>query len=315
VGPKAEMAGKVARWANAHPELWQSHPVKGEIGIVWGPESSIFNEAQLGSPQYYAESARGAYQGFFDQNIQADYVHIDHIGEYPVIYLPYPVMLKEETVRKLTAYVENGGKLVCEGLPAYFGDRGHVGEIQPNFGLDRLFGAREKYVEFTPDLLEDLTLHVMGNEISGRYFLQEYSAEGGRVAGTYDNGATAAVEHEFGRGKTLLIGTFPGAGYFLHHSEGTRKFFVGLLEWGDISQLVHSSDPDVKARLHEGPGGKYLWVINPTRTPRNTSIRLVDGIEGIPAGKDLWGGKTVVLEGNEIRITLDDRDAAVIPLQ
>lgn len=46
------------------------------------------------------------------------------------------------------------------GLPGYFGDRGHVGEVQPNLGLDRLFGAREKYVEFAPDLLENLTLEV-----------------------------------------------------------------------------------------------------------------------------------------------------------
>ena len=315
VGPKAEMAGKVARWANAHPELWRSHPVKGDIGIVWVPESSIFNYVQLGSAQYYAESARGAYQAFFDSNIQPDYVHIDHIREYSVVYLPYPVMLKEETARKLTEYVENGGRLICEGLPGYFGDRGHVGEVQPNLGLDRLFGAVEKYVEFTPDLLENLTLHVRGEKINGRYFLQEYSTEDGRVLGTFDNGAVAAVENEFGKGKTLLIGTFPGAGYYLHHSEGTREFFKGLLEWGNVSQGILSSDPEVKVRLHEGPGGRYLWVINPERTPREVTIRLNSSEVEINAAKDLWGGKTVILNGNGIRVMVDDRDAAVIHLQ
>jgi beta-galactosidase len=315
VGPKAEMAGKVAKWANAHPDLWRSGPVKGDIGIVWVPESPVFNYVKFGNAQHYAESARGAYQGFFDSNIQPDYVHIDHINEYPLVYLPYPVMLKQETADKLISYVENGGKLVCEGLPAYFGDAGHVGEVQPNLGLDVLFGAREKYVEFTPDLLEDLTLQVRGSKISGRFFLQEYTARGGRVAGTFDNGAIAAVENEYGKGKTLLIGTFPGAGYYLHHSAGTREFFKGLLDWGNVSQRILSSDPAIKARYHEGPGGRYLWVINPSRVSLEAVISINSGMEKISEGRDLWGGKPVMLNGNEIRVRVDDRDAAVIRLQ
>ena len=78
--------------------------------------------------------------------------------EYKIVYLPYPVMLKRETVHKLRGYVEQGGTLISEGLPAYFGDHGHAGETQPNYGLDEFFGARESYVEFTPDLLDKLDL-------------------------------------------------------------------------------------------------------------------------------------------------------------
>jgi Beta-galactosidase len=315
VTPKAEMAGKVARWANANPEVWQSHPVKGDIGIVWVPESSLFNYVQLGNTDYYTQSVRGAYQGFFDSNIQADFVHIDNINEYPVVYLPYPVMLKQETANKLIAYVEQGGQLICEGLPGYWGDRGHVGEVQPNLGLDKLFGAHEKYVEFTPDLLENLKLNVLGSLIDGRYFLQEYLTEGGTAAGTFNNGSIAAVENKFGKGKTLLIGTFPGAGYYRHHSAEARKFFAGLLEWGNVTQGVSSSDPEIKARLHEGAGGKYLWVVNPTRTSREVTIHLnaIDVV--LVAEKDLWGGKPATLNGNEVKVTVGDRDAAVISLQ
>lgn len=314
VGPKAEMAGKVAKWANAHPDVWQSAPVKGHIGIVWVPETSQFNYAQLGNSQYYAESVRGAYQGFFDSNIQADYVHIDHIDEYPLVYLPYPVMLKQETAQKLITYVENGGYLICEGLPGYFGDRGHVGEVQPNLGLDQLFGAKEKYVEFTPDLLDSLTIQVRDSEITGRLFLQEYSLEGGHSAGTYENGEVAAVEHEYGKGKTLLIGSFPGAGYFKHHSPETREFFSGLLDWGKVIQGVECSDNDVKVRLHDGPGGKYLWVINPSNSTREVSIQLQQNAEGLKPGKDLWGGKPVKWNGSSIKVSVGERDAAVIPL-
>jgi len=77
-------------------------------------------------------------------------VHIDDIARYPVAYVPYPVMLKQESARKLREYVERGGVLISEGLPAYFGDAGKVGVVQPNFGLDEVFGAKEGIVGSRP---------------------------------------------------------------------------------------------------------------------------------------------------------------------
>jgi beta-galactosidase len=314
VGPKAEMAGKVAIWANANSQLWKSSPVKGDIGIIWLQETVMFNNVKFGSTQHYAESTRGAYQAFFDSNIQADYVHIDHIAEYPVLYLPYPVMLKQQTADKLIEYVKNGGKLICEGLPGYFGDGGHVGVVQPNLGLDQLFGAKEKYVEFTPDLLEDLTLEVRGNQVIGRYFLQEYITKGGTVVGTFKNGSAAAVENSFGNGKTLLIGSYPGAGYFKHHSPETKQFFSGLLDWADVNQGVISSDGDIKARLHKGEGGTYLWVLNPSRDSREVTISLTEKRE-LKEANDLWAATPISIDKNSVTLTIGDRDAAIIKLQ
>ena len=185
VTPRAEMAGKVAKWANAHADVWKSNPVKGDVGLVFVPESELFNYVQQGETAFYAQSISGAYQAFFDQNIQADFVAFDNIDEYKIIYLPYPVMLKRETADRLKEYVQDGGTLISEGLPAYFGDHGHVGTVQPNYGLDELFGAREKYVEFVPDLSEQLMFEVKGSKIYGRYFRQDYDLQGGNAAGQY----------------------------------------------------------------------------------------------------------------------------------
>jgi beta-galactosidase len=309
------MAGKVARWANAHPELWKSRPIKGEIGIVFVRESEIFNYVQRGSTQHYAESARGAYQAFFDSNIQADFVDIDDIGEYPAIYLPYPVMLKEATARKLMQYVEQGGSLISEGTPGYFGEGGKVGTVQPNLGLDKLFGAKEEYVEFTPDLLANLKVRVMGHNIDGALFLQEYSAAGGTTAGWYENGKSAAMENHYGKGKTLLIGTFPGAGYYAHHSPESKAFFASLLAWAGIEQNVRSDDPDIKARVHTGPGGTYLWVVNTTRTPRSVNIRLAQKFGSFSSARDYWQEQKHVAAGQNVQATVGDRDVAVIRLE
>jgi beta-galactosidase len=202
-----------------------------------------------------------AYQAFFDSNIQADFVSIDNIGEYPMIYLAFPEMLKRTTADNLRDYVMKGGKLVSEGLPGYFGDGGTVGTVQPNLGLDQLFGARETYVQFTPDILDKITLTVRDKQIGGGYFLQEYQLAGGQAVGQYTNGHIAAVEHTAGSGKTLLIGTFPAGSYFRNHSPATREFFSGLLAWAGVKQQAQSSDPAVKARLHQGAGGTYVWVV------------------------------------------------------
>jgi beta-galactosidase len=163
-------------------------------------------------------------------------------------------------------------------------------------------------------LLEDLALKVRDSQIHGRFFLQHYSIREGRPAGTFDNGAVAAVENDYGHGKTLLVGTFPGAGYFRHPSSESKKFFAQLLEWANVVPRVQTSDPDLVARLHEGPGGKCLWVINPTRTARNVTVQLANRDAGLRTGKDVWQGRQVTVSGTTIRANVGARDAVVIQL-
>ena len=211
--------------------------------------------------------------------------------------------------------MEQGGILVSEGLPGYFGDRGKAGVVQPNLGMDRLFGAKESEVEFTPDLLEDLTLQIRNTTISGRYFRQEYEAAGGQVVGQYANGKPAAIEHRFGKGRGLLIGSFPGGGYFLHHTAGTKMFFSGLLPWAGIRQKVAVNAPAIKARLHQGAGGTYLWVLNPSRTPQKVTVRLESEPGSFSRARDLWQPSNAVrLTGLQVDLTVGDRNASVIQL-
>ncbi|MDE3166552.1 MAG: beta-galactosidase trimerization domain-containing protein, partial [Acidobacteriota bacterium] len=312
VTPRAEMTGTFARWANTHADVWKSPPVQGDIGLVFVPESEMFNYVQQGDTNFYAQSVRGAYQAFFDSNIQADFVSLEDMGKYKVVYLPYPVMLKRATADKLRAYVEQGGTLISEGLPGYFGDHGQVGTVQPNYGLDALFGARESYVEFTPDLLENLSLKVEGHNIHGRYFRQEYTLAGGTAAGEYANGRVAAVEHRTGKGRTLVIGTFPGGGYYLHHSAEARAFFAGLPAKAGVVPRVRTDNATVQARLHDGAGGTYLWVTNPARGAETVNVTVAAGVR---EARDVWGGRAVGVRDGKVTVTVPARDGAVIELK
>jgi beta-galactosidase len=315
VTPRAEMVGKTVRWANAHPEIWKSQPVRGDVGLLFVPEAEIFNYVQQLSTEFYADSMRGAYQAFFDQNIQSDFVALEDIDEYKLIYLAYPVMMRPETAAKLKEFVSKGGTLICEGLPAYFGEHGHVGQVQPNYGLDDLFGGRETYVEFLADIHDNLKMEVNGNNIYCRYFFQQYETKSGKAVGHYPNGTIAAIENQTGKGRTLLMGSFPGGAYYLHHGKETQTLFAGFLKMAGITPRVGVNDNEVQARVHQGAGGSYLWVTNPTRTARQIAVTLSPALGKFSEGEDKWGNLNIKLSGQQVMVNVPARDAAVIALR
>jgi beta-galactosidase len=109
------------------------------------------------------------------------------------------------------------------------------------------------------------------------------------------------------------MGTFPGAAYFRSHAPATREFFAGLLAWAGVQQQVQSSDPEVKARLHRGAGGTYLWVVNPTRTARTVKVSLPAAFQ---RAMELWQESSrPAVSGNIAAVTVEDRNAAVIRLE
>src|SRR5262249_12803067 len=148
-----------------------------------------------------------------------------------------------------------------------------------NNGLDELFGAREEHVEFTPDILRDLRFEVEGRQVPGGIYIQTYTPTTGTVAGSYTFGAgryaedrVAVVDHQYGQGRTRLIGTFPGYGHFHRPSTDSRGFFFDLAEWADIAPHAQVWEPSsgltadgVVARLHQSDAGTFLWVLNHDR--------------------------------------------------
>ena len=228
VTPRAEMASKLARWTNAHRGHLEVAAGQGRRGhrlraggrrfqLVQGRRrrragrpAGRRGRRRDGGGANTSSLLQGAYQAFFDSNIQADFVGIDDIGEYPMIYLALPRDAKKATADKLRDYVAKGGKLVSEGCPGYFGDGGTVGAVQPNLGLDQLFGARETYVQFTPDLLGKLTLTVRDKQIGGSTSCRNTSWREDRRPGQYANGHIAAVEHTIGKRQDAADRHLPG---------------------------------------------------------------------------------------------------------
>ncbi|MFN8525907.1 MAG: beta-galactosidase [Chloroflexota bacterium] len=315
--PRSEMVSSIARWSQA-PEtasLWRSRPVRGDIGVVVVPESQLFTYAQHGRTAMYTRAVRGAYRGFFENNIQADWVLIDDIDGYDLLYLPFPVMLSQRTADRLRAWVEQGGTLISEGCPGYFGDGGHVGAAQPNLGLDALFGVRESYVEFTPDLLDDLHLSSGALDVPGGLYLQAYEPTTGTAAGQYQDGRVAVVDHTYGQGRTRLIGTFPGAGFGRGMDAQAREFFRELIRWAGREQHIRVDQSGVVARISEDGGQRYLWVVNHNRGSTRAMVEISPRFGEVDPEAMVWAGGTIEQTRKGLAVFVRGRDAVVVGLR
>jgi beta-galactosidase len=117
-----------------------------------------------------------------------------------------------------------------------------------------------------------------------------------------------------GNGKTLLMGSFPASGYELHHGKETRALFASFLSMACSTARLRVDDNEVQTRIHEGEGGSYLWVTNPTRQTRPVTISLNPELGRFAMGDDKWGKLAVKVSGSTVAVTVPARDAAVIAL-
>ena len=224
-------------------------------------------------------------------------------------------MLQKETADKIKEWVKNGGTLISEGCPAYHGNNGKAGTKQPNYGMDELFGVKQEHVQFTPDLLENLKIKL--NEKTtfyGGVFLQSYTTTTGIEIAKYDDGKVAVVDNSFGKGKTRLIGTFPGYGYYKHQDMGTKQFFKEVLNWAGIEQNVIVDDERINARLQKSENDSFLWVGNHAREDIETEVGISKKFGKIRDCKPVWGEEFIVLSDNHLKIKIPARDMLVLKL-
>ena len=310
--PRSDMASDIAKWANAPAQkaLFEARPVKGDIGLLIIPEAQewdyLLNHHHM--PETYRQAMWGAYRGFFDNGLQPDWVHIDDLDKYDTIYAAYPIMLTSAHAKQLADWVEQGGTLISEATPGYFGDRGKVGTVQPNNGLDAVFGAREAEVEFMPDLGDRIALELDGKPVTGGGFLQSYTVTTGKARGNFNDGRLAVVENSFGKGRTLLIGTNPGIGYFKTSNADNLRYFADIFAWTGKTRHLQSSNDALQVRLHEGPNGAYLWILNSTRSQQVADI----SVGGRSFGTVLWG-KADAAAGNHVAVP--PRDVVIVALR
>jgi len=314
---RSGMVSEISKWAydEKQKELWTAMPVRGEVGILLLEEAQANCYLFNGNTDYYSLSIQGCYEAFKESNIQADLIKIDQIMDYSLVYVPYPVGLSDETMKKLQDWIAAGGFLVGEACFGYFDGHGHALEKQPNRGFDEVFGCREDGVSFAPDRWKELKVHTLKGTVNGAILRQSYTVETGEIWGTYDDGRVAVVKNKYGKGCAMIIGTIMGFAYKEKHDEPTRKFFASLLEAAGKRPLVSvPNNSNIVARICADREKAVLWVVNESRVPQRVRVYLDK--EAIKfSNADAYRGKVYkVLPNVAVEVEVPGRDAAVLKL-
>jgi beta-galactosidase len=313
---RSEEIRRLALWVNDPNvfSLWKAQPIRGQIGLLLLEDSQFFCYSFYDSTEYYSLSYQGAYEAFIDAGIQADPILIQHIDDYRILYLPFPVSLPDSAIEKLKSWVETGGVLVAEGCFGYFSAYGHAYGTQPSRGIDRIIGAKQDTVHFGPDVWHGMEFSSQSGRCGGGVFCQSYLPTTGRATAWYDDGRAAVVENSFGKGKVRIVGTMTGYGYKLNPKREYLTFFASTLPFAGEYPLIRSDyNSGLIVRIWANERDTFLWCLNPGKYPQDAVLELNSRVLDAKSAAAFRGGPAEINNGF-IRFTVSGRDASVYKL-
>jgi beta-galactosidase len=289
--PRAREAGRVARTIEKNAAgLLAAEPAPAQVAILYnrlsymvgGTQSSL---SKLGNAE--RDSLMGVYRAFFEDQIPADFVHpMDvtghRLGQYKILFLPYPVMLSKEVAEGVKNYIRGGGTVVAEARLAWNDARGYAMPVIPGFGLDQVFGTREKIIrpvekaEILPEASAGLA-GLNGNEPAiGDGFEEDLEPlEGGRVLAKFRDGEPAIVEKDYGKGKAILVGSFIGLSYQRDHEEATKDLMLAMARAAGVAKEVKvegQNVSEIEIRRLVSSHEQFLFVFNHSDQPANVEV-------------------------------------------
>lgn len=263
---RARAAGKAAAIIGKHAaSLLNATPAPAQIAILYNRLSYMVGGSQpslskLGRAPI--DSALGLHLAFAKQQIPVDFVSTQQVaagklGQYKILFVPFPVMLSANVVEGIRQYVKNGGTAVAEARLAWNDERGFASTIIPGMGLDKVFGAREKLIEpvekpeITVEKSSDLPGWSNTATITGAAFEEQLEPyPGAHILGRFADANPAIVENTFGKGRTILVGSFLALGYQRQPEAATQQFLISLAQSAGVSPEVEVS----------GAGAEYVEV-------------------------------------------------------
>ena len=298
VTERAVEAGKVARAVAANQGLFLGAlPPRAEIAVLYNPLSHMVGGQQTFSyvgqrvgVNTLSESLQGIHKAFFERNVPVDFLHVDDLGTpraagYKLVIAPYPVQMSRPHVRALLEYVRGGGTLVTEARCGWVDEKGASSPVVPGGGLHEALGCREHMltpVARTSALTikaahESIPLLAPGDKLDALFFEESFEVFGNEstVLAAFDDGRPGMVAAPFGKGRAVIVGSFPGSAYFHFKNPNNGKLFAGLADWLGVVRPVEvaSSEPEVLVEGRALEGDAYRILIGFNRGEKRTTAR------------------------------------------
>ncbi len=237
---RALVAGAASKIVTGNMDLFlDAKPVPAEAAILYNVNANImWTNMRERSSYVPSRSLLGSYRALFEENIPADYLHLEEIEagrlcDYKVLYMPFCLTFTAKAGAKIAEFVRSGGTVVAEARTAWNDETGVCGDVIPGFGLSEVFGCREVGVYSQPQVNEarkeniiPITLKTApewlplagtgsgaaghGNELAGYGVRQtlEPTSDSAVVLAEFADGRPAIIANRYGKGMAILIGTF-----------------------------------------------------------------------------------------------------------
>jgi len=197
------------------------------------------------------------------------------LGRYKVLYLVGPEM-QAAAAPEIARWVEKGGVLfACGGAGLLDEYRQRLDAMYALYGIAGADLTRERR-QVAPRSLHDIapvdTVRFEGDsalphmEMPAIAYRQVFKPApddaGGTAVGTFDDGSTAAMVRQAGKGRVIVIGAMPGLAYLrpamrdegalpVHYSRAVRELLTAPLRMAGCTPYVRASEPLVEATLME----------------------------------------------------------------
>lgn len=296
---RIEEAGKVGTALNTHAALFaQGQPPLAQVALLVNEDLYHFSQGTNNQARELLQyNLRGHYARLWRLGIPVDFVDASEVAagalnQYAAVILPMPLALGGDYVGYLSAYVEQGGVLISDAVPGRFDRYGFCPREQLVDGGETLFGARHQRVQLVgepddarwtppsrgygeiaaPTILAGIGAYD-GQHLRASFYVQTLTPTSGTpilMAGEH----VAGVLNHYGKGESVLLGTFSGLCATAHTHPEADDFMARLLtqEAG-----VH---PDtcgaLLRRRRNGVGTEAWFMINPHRHEVTETVSLDD---------------------------------------
>jgi len=206
----------------------------------------------------------------------------DKLGQYKILFVPFPVMISKNVTEGLTRFIQNGGTVVAEARLAWNDERGFSSDEVPGMGLAKVFGAREKVIrprdkpEIVLDSNATLSGWPAGTRVSAAAFEEDLEPlPGARVLAHFADGAPAIVENTYGKGKTILVGSFLAMSYQREHQQSAKELLLAFAHAAGVKPEVTISGENtsqMEVRRLVGNGLELLFAFNHADHPADAKI-------------------------------------------
>lgn len=311
-----------ARVLSEHSALFDGYrPAPARVGVLFEPSNYLMEWSFYGFESGQAEgSVNGYLLGLERLHVPYDVLDasaLPALGAYRMLFMPWTMIVREETASSLEEWVRAGGTLLVETETGAFNELGFY-----IYADERPFPRALGFRGLGRRQLDTLTAFEFDLDgVRGAFPVAGWiepleAATGARLITLSDQGPIT-VELDVGSGRVVVVGTHAGLANFRERHGGFETFLREVIRRAGAEPELSCADQDgdLQWRYGQAFDKKLLFVTN-EGGDREVVFRSVPGVFGrtgrpsVPV-EDLVGAGRGVLSGGELRVRVSRGGAHV----